>query len=129
MCRVDECDGRVEVLQSKDRKARKEHGCGECGRVIVIGETYHYEFGTMEGHADAYVTCAHCMTGRGWLQKNCGGFVYEQTVDELNEHAQDYPALRLPLYRVVVGAKRQWQRFGGGLMNMPKMPPPIEIHE
>lgn len=129
MCRIDDCDGRVEILQSADRKARKEHRCGECGRLIAIGETYHYEFGKMEGRTDTYITCAHCMVARGWLTKNCGGFVYEQVIDETKEHGEEYPALAIPLYRVVVGAKHKWQKFGGGMMPVPKMPPPITVHE
>lgn len=36
---------------------------------------------------------------------------------------------RLPLYRVAVGARRKWQRFGGGLMPVPALPPNISVQE
>ena len=128
MCRVDDADGRVEVFQSAARKARKAHKCGECRREIPIGENYHYEFGVLDGDRVTYKTCAHCMVAREWLNKNCGGWVYWDVIDEINEHAHDYRKLAFPLYRIVVGAQRHWRSFKGGLMALPKMPPAITIH-
>ena len=128
MCRIDGAE-RCMVIQSKDRKAAKMHLCSECGREIALGETYHYETTIFEGSRDSSKTCAHCMVGREWLIKNCGGFIYGEVIEEIQEHGDEYPKLRLPLYRVVAGARRKWQRFGNGLMTVPKMPPPISVHE
>jgi hypothetical protein len=129
MCMIDGCDERVEVLQSADRKARKEHRCGECHRAIAMGETYHYEFGILMGETETYRTCAHCMVAREWLRQNYGGWVYEMTIEEMVEHAREYPKLAMPLYRVAAGARRHWRSSSGTLMALPKMPPAITVHE
>lgn len=128
MCRIDGAERSV-VIQSKDRKAIKEHRCSECRRPIAAGETYHYETTIYDGQRDSSKTCAHCCIARQWLIKNCGGFIYGEVIEEVQEHGEEYRQLRMPLYRVVAGARRKWQRFGGGLMPVPAMPPSISVHE
>jgi len=59
MCMVDDAD-RVNILSNVDRVARKEHRCGECGRMIQRGETYKVEAGVIDGRMEVYKTCAHC---------------------------------------------------------------------
>lgn len=125
MCRIDDCE-RVEIFQKVDRKARKEHSCSECGRPIAIGETYHYVAGKIEGRLDTYYTCSHCMVGQEWLLKNCGGWIYTQVLEEIREHAEEYPKIALGLYKISFGGSRKWQRKRGGLMPLPKMPLSIE---
>ena len=51
-----------EAFSETDRKARKEHICGECGRTIHPGETYHYESGIWEGEPKSHKTCADCLS-------------------------------------------------------------------
>lgn len=128
MCAIDDCDERVEVLQEKDRVGRKEHRCSECRRTIAPGETYHYEFGKLEGEAVTYRTCAHCMVARQWLRTNCGGWIYESVIQEICDHAVEYPTLAEPLKLIVSGANARWKSIGGGLMPVPDMPPAISIH-
>lgn len=129
MCAIDDCDERVEVLREKDQVARKEHRCSECRRPITPGEAYHYEFGKLEGEAVTYRTCAHCMVARQWLRANCGGWIYEGVIQEICDHAGEYPALAEPLKLIVSGANARWQSIGGGLMPLPAMPPAISVHE
>lgn len=125
MCRVDDAD-RVEMLQSGQRKARKEHRCDECGRTITVGEFYLYEGGVFEGDLQVYKTCAHCLVGRKWLWDNCGGHIFTQVCEEIQEHAQEYPAIAFPLYRFAVGVHRKWKSFrDDGLMPVPQALPPL----
>lgn len=128
MCRIDDADGQVEVLQAGYRKARKLHTCIECRRGVLPGESYHYEFGVLDGDRVTYKTCSHCMVAREWLNKNCGGWVFYDVIEEIEEHGQDYRKLRVSLYRIVIGARRHWYGFKGGLLPLPKMPPPIFHH-
>lgn len=128
MCAIDDCDERVEVFQAVDRVGRKEHRCSECRRPIVPGEKYHYEFGKLEGEPVTYRTCSHCMIAREWLRKNCGGWIYEGVIEDISEHAQQYPDLAQPLSAIVSRAKQKWLSIGGQLMPVPDMPPAIEIH-
>lgn len=125
MCRIDECE-RVEIFRDKDRRARKEHKCSECYRAIAAGETYRFECGMCEGEFETYRTCSHCMVARGWLLKNCHGWVYSQVIEEIEEHAEEYPKIALGLRKIMAGARRKWQRKQGGLMPLPLMPRPIE---
>lgn len=129
MCAIDDCDERVEILREKDRVGRKEHRCSECWRTIAIGDTYHYEFGTLEGEAVTYRTCTHCMVARQWLSKNCGGWIYQGVIQEILDHADEYPDLAVPLREIVSGANAKWMAIGGRLMPVPDMPPAISVQE
>lgn len=128
MCRIDDCDERVEVFQEYDRVGRKEHRCSECRRTIAAGEKYHYEFGKLEGDPVTYRTCSHCMVARQWLRANCGGWIYEGVIQEICDHAVEYPDIAAPLKSIVSGANAKWLSTGGNLMPVPDMPPAIEIH-
>jgi hypothetical protein len=58
-------DERLVVENEKKVKARKEHKCCECGKIIKIGEDYHYFFGIWEDYdcgrfVGEYKTCLEC---------------------------------------------------------------------
>ena len=114
----DEC---VSIYNDEMRKARKEHRCVECHRVIKPGEAYRYEFGIYEHEAAQYKTCAHCSAAREWLRINCETWIYADVFQDLYDHFTDAgaypPADRMWLGRVVVGMKRQWD---GGKLPVPK---------
>lgn len=74
-----------ECFSSADRRARKEHLCCECRRVIAPGETYRYESGIWDGRPEAFKICADCMTLRaaffcswayGGLWRDMASFVW-----------------------------------------------------
>lgn len=126
MCRIDGAE-RSTVLSSGYKVARKDHKCAECYRPIAKGERYYYEAITYDGYFDTHKTCQHCQVARDWLVQNCGGFIYGEVIEEIEEHAQDYPDLRRPLRRIVAGASRKWA-FRGALVRVPAMPPAITVH-
>jgi hypothetical protein len=129
MCRADDCDSPT-ISRSETRRARKLHRCSECGRQIAKGEIHRYHFCVYDGDVSTPRTCEHCCVAEDWLRANCGGYVIEQVIEEIREHAEEYPALALPLLRITVGAKRKWWRFdGAGFLGIPKMPPPIDVRE
>jgi len=45
-------------------RARKQHYCGECRRVIEPGEEYEYVFGVWEGESNVHKTCSDCLSIR-----------------------------------------------------------------
>jgi hypothetical protein len=127
MCRIDACE-RVQIFQESRRKARKVHHCTECGRAIAIGESYRYEAGICEGYLDTHKTCDHCMVARQWLLDNCEGWVYSQVLEEIREHAEEYPKIALGLYKIAIGGARKWKKkHSNDLMPLPKMPRAIEL--
>lgn len=127
MCRVDGWD-QVALLTNACRKSRKQHVCDECYRFIVFGEKYRYETYATEGTVYVHKTCAHCQVGRDWLVKNCGGYIYGEVLDEVHEHADEYPDLRGALGAACAGMKTKWA-VDGALMPVPDMPPAISIHQ
>lgn len=117
------------VLADGERRARKEHACKECGRVIERGETYQYWTGIEYGEApETHKMCAHCwetidygarLTGcpRAWwwekvhdLDPDEGGFVG----DIIANHDLTF-ADEMRLLRRCVQRKRKWRRHDGTL--------------
>lgn len=126
MCRIDDGDTPA-VSRSKVSRARKPHRCGECGREIAIGESYRYGFLVDMGEAMSFHTCAHCGVACQWLGHNCGGSVYEQVLEEIVEHAEEYPGHAEHLRPLIDGMRGKWMN-GGGLLPLPSLPAALDIH-
>jgi len=107
MCNLDY--DRADLYEKINRKARKEHICCECGRIIKKGESYSYVFGVWGKNVSSYRTCSHCLIGQDWLWEQCGGFLHCNLEEEILEHAEDYR--RFDLYRFVIGMRKQWNKI------------------
>lgn len=105
------------------RKARKEHKCEECGRVIQPGEPYQYVSGKWDGDLNFFKTCQHCEVTQKWLVENCHGFMHSMTEEDIREHADDYR--RMDLYRLAIGMRNQWTTRKGARMKVPALPRPL----
>ena len=128
MCRVEGAEI-PQVYHEETRKARKEHRCAECGRTIAVTETYRSHFYVQDGIANMSKTCAHCCVAADWLVTNCGGYIFEEVIEEIKEHADEYPMLAMPLLRLVVGARRKWITRDDRPMPLPPAPPDISVSE
>lgn len=124
MCMIDGGD-RAEVWVESTQKARKEHRCGECGRTISPGEVYHKVFGVQDGDPFSGKWCSHCNVAKDWLWENCGGSILGMIEEDIREHVEEYS--RMDIARLAVGMGRDWQRFHGGLMPLPKLPRPLKL--
>lgn len=119
MCSID-YDYAVTVLTDQSRTARKDHKCGECGRLIKKGEKYRYISFTGDefGYSKA---CAHCEQARHWLNKHCGGWKFGGLHEELTEHFFDGYTEDF-LGRLVVSIRRGWKKFKSDeLMEIPNI--------
>lgn len=122
MCMTDYADPVTQVNDGEYRKARKPHKCNECGRAIAAGENYHYEtFIDTGGKFAQHKTCAHCMVARGWLQAECGGWIYSGIEEDLREHVCE-GGYGMSLARLSVAMKNNWKRLDGSLRPVPAMP-------
>ncbi len=84
---IDNNDDYPEIHSEKRQKARKEHKCCECGRVIEKGETYECASGKWEGDFRVYKTCEECLDIRSTFF--CGGFTYTCVHEYLWNHLQE----------------------------------------
>jgi len=109
MCMIDNSDGYIQLLKDSMPKARKDHRCSECGRTIGKGEKYKYEVGIWENSLDVFKTCNQCLDARSWLLKECNGWVYTGVLEDLREHWDYTPTMKLG--RLIVSMKRQWKPF------------------
>ena len=121
MCLIDDGDGRVTMIDDGGYvRARAKHKCKECFRFIEPGETYHREVFKFEGEFSTHKTCAHCMVVRGWLQDECGGWLYGGVEEDAREHVFDNRGYYgVDLYRAVVGMQWQWRTPSGRRMRVP----------
>jgi hypothetical protein len=49
-----------ECKRKINRKAKKEHKCEECGKIINIKENYIYVSGISDGEPTSYKLCLEC---------------------------------------------------------------------
>lgn len=129
-------------LGSGQRRARKQHQCKECGRVIGSGETYRYwtvidqEYG---GGPETEKMCQHCwntielgagFTGcpKAWWWEQVhdlnaydeGGFV----ADIVREHTLTV-GQRRAMIRCVRGYRKRWRDSNGDLLPLVLAPAPV----
>ena len=74
MCEI-EFDGYFSVYREQTRKARKDHKCDCCHRVIKAGESYLSHFSVFEGKPCSEKMCADCENDRGDFFHEHGGGV------------------------------------------------------
>lgn len=121
MCMIDDADGRCIVLHETIRKARKEHRCTECRRVIQIGESYLHEGTLWEGKKDTVKTCSHCQVVRQWLSAECGGWIYGGVSEDIQEHAGE-GWYGKGVIMLAAGMSRQWRKRSGEMWRVPSVP-------
>lgn len=126
MCMADYSDGYSVVLHDRNQKARKEHKCSECYRIINAGETYNVQRCIFDGQADSYKTCEHCQVVKSWLQKECGGYLYQGVYEDIDQHRLG--GYGFGVVRLASGMGARWKRRDGRLFPIPKLPKITEHH-
>lgn len=133
MCMIDGADGYNEFSSTSTHRARKQHKCDECHRVISSGETYVYHTWKGDGEFGTAKTCQHCKIACDWLSENCGGYLVFGIYEDIQEHVSEYrgqAACVSRLKRIEVGMSRKWTiRRGprkGQLMPLPQLPAKLE---
>lgn len=121
MCMIDGVEGFAVLLHSIKRKARKEHKCSECYRIIGVGEIYLNEATIWDGKKETIKTCAHCQVVRYWLLAECGGWCYTAVAEDIHEHAND-GWYGKGVIMLSVGIGRQWRKRNGDLWRVPSVP-------
>lgn len=77
-------DGYAEFQDVSYPKARKEHKCCECRRVINKGEVYHKWSGKWDGDLLCQKTCAQCEEIRSAFSCS-GSYEFERLWDDMEE--------------------------------------------
>lgn len=127
---VDDSDP-PKFSKQRIRKARKEHFCDECTRMIRPSEPYQYATSlSVDSKIYTYKTCQHCLVAQNWLEQECDGWIYGMVCQDIEEHANkysQYAKMQWDLYRIAVGMQREWKSFKDetALLPVPKMPKSI----
>lgn len=74
-----------ELVTWSQPKARKNHGCRDCGRTINPGETYHAGKGVYEGKWEAWAVCNQCTWVINVLVNNGADPEFMDVADEFYE--------------------------------------------
>lgn len=124
MCMIEDADP-ADFSRAVIRRARKEHRCGECGRVIARGESYEYSTGGRSGEVWSNKSCLHCCEAAKWLSRECHGYLYGGVLEDLQLHWDDGEST-MELGRLIVGIRRKWRRKDGTLMPLPNILQSVE---
>ena len=92
------------------RKARIEHRCSDCGRIIRPGETYRRGVG-FDGTAWTWKDCQHCDFVLHEFDISDGG---EYNADFFYEWAHD-PSGDIAEMRLQAGYRKKWKTAQGNL--------------
>lgn len=114
MCYIDWSDGYSELLRNSQPTARKEHKCSECGRIISKGERYTFEVTLFDKQIWQYKFCSHCILIRKWLEKQCGGWMYDAILEDFHEHQYESPSYKI--LKAIAIVKRKW-KYKGNLVS------------
>lgn len=107
MCSIDDAEPWT-VYSQTERRARKDHRCCDCGRIIAKGERHTYATGLMEDSWYEYRACAHCMAAAGWLMRMCNGWMWEHVGEELGDHWRE-GYRNVALGRLIILHRRDWR--------------------
>lgn len=104
----------VQVLTDKTLTARKQHKCGECNRVIEVGEIYRYEAFIGDGF-DTHKTCRHCSPIRNIAMDidSEGMFFYGMIQEQLWESSAVDDPSEWKVRLAIAGMRRKWKRKDG----------------
>jgi len=97
-------------------KARKPHGCCECGNTIHPGSEYQRASGKWDGDFGVYCTCLDCMHIRDAFRCG-GGFLFGQLWDSLHEYRNDVNTGCVEKIKTVSAKQRymDWLREARGI--------------
>jgi hypothetical protein len=116
MCLVDDAE-QCEFFQEREYRARKEHHCNECYRVIKKGESYRRIVSVMYGEFSQEKMCEHCMVCASWLTFHCRGYVGGMIRDDIREHWEwDHDR---EVGRLLIGMRKKWIKRNGKMMKLP----------
>ena len=101
-------------------KARKEHGCYECGGRILQGESYEHVFAKWDGDVGNVNTCQRCLDLREYVKAHvpcfcwAHGNVIDDAIETVRSYAQEVPGLMFGAYRrqvaIRAARKQQWKQ-------------------
>src|SRR4051794_728441 len=106
MCMVEDAEPWSFYTDTIVGRARREHFCVECRRVIHVGESYRKASGAFDGHFVVYKTCSHCLVAEAWLMEACNGYLFTQVREDLQEHWDDSESYRSPMLRLLIDGIR-----------------------
>lgn len=126
MCMIDDGE-RYAVYHEGTQRAKRAYKCAECRREIPAGEVYRRTAGLYDGHWTVNKVCQHCAVACEWLGTNCGGYMDNGVLEDIEQHFDEYR--RMDLARLAISMRRKWQRKRGGMMSVPALPRPLKIDD
>lgn len=108
-----ECDyDPPSVYRKAEHKARKQHKCHECSRLVQPGERYEVVFGIWDGRSDIFKTCSRCLALREWVKAHvpcvcwAHGNVRDDAIEAARGWAHEAPGLLFGAYRREIAIRR-----------------------
>jgi hypothetical protein len=99
----------------EDRKARTQHRCSDCGRIIEPGETYRRGVG-FDGTAWTWKDCAHCEAVLHMYDLAWDG---EYNPDHFVEWTSERTTDSVAELRHAAGYRMKWRTRLGTLLPIP----------
>lgn len=104
------------MLGDSKPKARVEHRCGLCNRVIGVGETYHRARIVGDDGPYVFKKCAHCSAT---LRLYFDEIVWEPSEGYCDEDFHNWEPSTIHGARLRAQYRRKWRRRDGTLYPVP----------
>jgi hypothetical protein len=110
-------------------KAKKEHRCGECRRIIDVGENYLRIEAVYDGRFVTNKMCDHCEAA-AWAYRDASdccfamGSLWSDVADFIDDYDNEGPHDRLE--ELLSFAKAKWMLSNGQIMPVPKTRVPVK---
>ncbi len=119
MCMAHDYDDWT-LFRSQERRANKEHRCGECDRTISRGERYRYSAGLIENYWQDFRQCLQCLAASDWLIVVCEGWLFDAIEEDLANHVDGDESYLCtpPLRKLVEWMRADWRDESGDLRSV-----------
>lgn len=102
MCMFEYYDNLPEFERERVYKTRRRRQCAECQGWVPPGGYYAQISGKWDGEFKTFDVCRACQARAHYLSKECGGYVFDNILEDYESHFETVEESSLKLWNELV---------------------------